>query len=519
VLQNGETTVYVQEGQVEVWPLNKPENKRLVTPGGSVIVRPGGDISLAIPGPGSELNGRIRFNSDIGDIYQTSVDSLVQSTDLSPTLFSAFADPHFDSLENPAYASEFKSAEGRLSLLPSMSSRNFQYWSSIPETDVPTAPSDYTLAPQITFFMPVEGTRLTIGGGISALRTKLTDVVSYSDPPTNYQYSNSEFMKMDAINASLLASYKLGPKGKTSIGIGIDKLSGYGYFLNDYHYSAMGINDRQTINSEAKLKRTSITLGMVHKFSESTILGLYYRTGFNSSDQQNRTTTEPTISFGGVSEFADDRLMISTISSEAGIRFRAPITRRLFYGIEGSYLYEQMKSRQILNQIVDNRRFLGRRARFGGGVGFAPTSRIIINGDVSGGLFNTSKPPELYSIQYDFVPEGRFEETIVPNPSVGERGSFFSTHIAVQGRIWRNAFASSSFLRTIGSDIRYYYNNYSGAQYPQNYWVPADFITSAGFGWKFKQGLTAEYLLSMENRHIASHSIMLRYTFNFHREE
>ncbi|MBO0723047.1 MAG: FecR domain-containing protein, partial [Blastocatellia bacterium] len=84
VLQNGETTVYVQEGQVEVWPLNKPENKRLVTPGGTVIVRPGGDISLAIPGPGSELNGITRFNSDIGSIYQASVDSLVQSTKMSP---------------------------------------------------------------------------------------------------------------------------------------------------------------------------------------------------------------------------------------------------------------------------------------------------------------------------------------------------------------------------------------------------------------------------------------------------
>ncbi|MBO0798296.1 MAG: FecR domain-containing protein, partial [Blastocatellia bacterium] len=519
VLQNGETTVYVQEGQVEVWPLNNPENKRLVTPGGTVIVRPGGDISLALPGPGSELNGRTRFNRDIGEIYQNSVDSLVQSTDLSPTFFSAYADPHFDSLENPAYASEFKTAEGRLSLVPSISSRNYQYWSSISEGDAPTVPNDFTLAPQLTFFMPVEGTRLTVGGGISALRTKLTDVVSYSDPPTDYNYSNSEFMKIDAINASLLASYKLGPKGKTSLGIGIDKLSGYGYFLNDYSYSGMGIKNRQTIDSEAVLKRTSITLGMVHKFSESTILGLYYRTSFNSSDQQNKTTTEPTILFGGIPEFAGDRLRISTISSEAGIRFRAPIFKRLFYGIEGSYLYERMKSRQQLNQIADNRRFLGRRARFGVGLGFVPTSRIIINADVSGGLFNTSKPPELYYIQYDVLSEGRVNETILPNPSVGERGSFFSTHIAIQGRIWRNAFASSSFLRTIGSDIRYYYDNYTRAQYPQPYWVPADFITSAGFGWKFKQGLTAEYLISLENRRIASHSLILRYTFNFHKEE
>jgi hypothetical protein len=34
MLPSGETLVVVREGQVEVWPHNNPNNKRLITPGG-----------------------------------------------------------------------------------------------------------------------------------------------------------------------------------------------------------------------------------------------------------------------------------------------------------------------------------------------------------------------------------------------------------------------------------------------------------------------------------------------------
>ena len=45
VAPGGETLVLVSEGLVEVWSHNNPGNKRLVTSGNKVIVRPGGDIS------------------------------------------------------------------------------------------------------------------------------------------------------------------------------------------------------------------------------------------------------------------------------------------------------------------------------------------------------------------------------------------------------------------------------------------------------------------------------------------
>src|SRR5262249_46639495 len=104
VLPGGETLVLVLEGLVEVWPRNNPDNKRLVTPGGRVTVQPGGGISSAFPGP------------------RRSRENVAQSSnDISPIFFSAFPDPHLDSLDNPAYAAEFKNAQGRLLLLPSIS--------------------------------------------------------------------------------------------------------------------------------------------------------------------------------------------------------------------------------------------------------------------------------------------------------------------------------------------------------------------------------------------------------------
>ena len=151
VLPGGETLVVVREGLVEVWSRNNPDNKRLVTPGGRVIVRPGGDISSTFPGP------RRYFVSMSQD---------------GPAFFSAFPDRHLDSLENPAYAADFKDAEGRMSLLPSVSAT---YRSDLKGNAASKDPPsfDYSILPQLTFFTPIPGSRLVIGGGVSALRTRL----------------------------------------------------------------------------------------------------------------------------------------------------------------------------------------------------------------------------------------------------------------------------------------------------------------------------------------------------------
>jgi hypothetical protein len=82
--------------------------------------------------------------------------------------FNAFGEAHLDSLENPAYATEFHSAEGRVFILPTFrGARTLQEYQSAfgPGGSLP---SDYSVSPQISFFAPAGG--FTFGGSASLSR-------------------------------------------------------------------------------------------------------------------------------------------------------------------------------------------------------------------------------------------------------------------------------------------------------------------------------------------------------------
>src|SRR5262249_2367623 len=147
-------------------------------------------------------------------------------------------------------------------------------------------------------------------------------------------------------------------------------------------------NNKYLSNSTARFARTRLTFGLVHKFSEAKQIGLYYRQGLSSSDQEDLYQSQdkgpqptPATSLFG-------KTNISTVSSELGFRLRAPLTKRLFYGVEGSYLYERTNAswlsssaslsgpsersylsaetsamNGILDQSVTRNRYLARRAR------------------------------------------------------------------------------------------------------------------------------------------------------------
>jgi len=506
VLLSGETLVVVREGQVEVWPRNNPGNKRLVTPGGRVIVRPGGDISSAFPGPGSELNGRARFYGSLEDDFQRSVDSIAQnSNEISPVFFSAFADPHFDSLENPAYAAEFKDAEGRLLLLPSISS---PYRSDVKRdsSSKDLHSFDYSVSPQLTFYTPIPGSRLVVGGGASALRTRLQDLTDFGFP--DFKYYDYQALKLNAFNVSLMAAYSFGERARTSAGISVDRLSGDGIFFSEYRAKADTFNDERLDNSNARFARTRLTLGLVHRFSESKKIGLYYRHGASSSDQENqyRQTYEDRFS-PRATYIQSGETNISTLSSELGVRFRAQLTKRLFYGVEGSYLYERIRSRREMpNQLVAEKRYLARRGRIGGGLGFFLTPKILIDFDVAGGLLYNTEPGE--NVPALVV---SFFASFPSSPRIS-RGEFLSAHAAVQTNLWRNLFLTASSLTTFRRDfIRYSYN---GFEYGYRNVYGAQ-LSNGGIGWNFKPNLAVEYLFSIDHSYrVPSHSLKLRYTFN-----
>jgi FecR-like protein len=521
VLPGGETLVLVREGLVEVWSHNNPDNKRMVTPGSRVIVRPGGIISLAFPGPGSGLSGRTRFNLDLGEDYQRSVDSVAQnSNEISPVFFSAFPDQHLDSLENPAYAAEFKNAEGRILLLPSISK---PYLSDVSKH---TPRFDYSISPQLTFYTPIPGSRLVVGGSASTFDVKSQELIDSQSPfvPTGYKYYYSQVLRFNAFNASLIAAYNFGDRGKTSVGIGIDRLSGDGTFASIFNNVNVGIyhKDGSTFNisqfdredSNAWFSRTRLTLGLVRRFSESKKIGFYYRHGRNSSDQLYDIYREYEDKFQPKTSYiAFGKIYVSTHSSELGARFRASLTKRLFYGVEGSYLYERINSRRdAMYRPVARNYYLARRARLGVGLGFALTSKILLNLDMTGGIFNNDRPMgEPVNLGGNF-----FSSTSYPSSPRSAQGTSVSAHSAVQSNPWRNLLLSFSNLTTLSRDLVMYNYNYNGTVYTYGD-MRRDLrpSSSIGVGWKFTPNLITEYLFSMDHRYTPpSHSLKLRYTFN-----
>src|SRR5262249_15176374 len=160
--------------------------------------------------------------------YQRSVDSVAQnSSEITPVFFSAFPDLHLDSLENPAYAGGFNKAEGRLLLLPSISEPYRIDRDAVPNPIDPTkettpARFDYSISPQLTFFTPIPGSRFTIGGGVSALRTRLQELEKVQIPEIDFDHYENTVLRLSAYNYSFIAAYSFGANGKTSAGIGID---------------------------------------------------------------------------------------------------------------------------------------------------------------------------------------------------------------------------------------------------------------------------------------------------------
>ena len=205
VLPGGETLVLVREGLVEVWPRNNPDNKRLVSTGGKVTIQPGGGISSAFPGP------------------RRSLESVAQSTsDISPIFFSAFPDQHLDSLDNPAYAADVKEGQGRLLLLPSISEPYYVDVKNGSQNSKDSPYYDYSVSSQLTFFMPVPGSRLVIGGSASALRTRLREL-------NNYEFSDSIIMAFRGRGGTL----SMPPLSPPSVsGIRVERASGS--VLTDY---------------------------------------------------------------------------------------------------------------------------------------------------------------------------------------------------------------------------------------------------------------------------------------------
>jgi hypothetical protein len=543
VERTGETRVVVYEGLVEVESLSDPNRRALVSPGRGVLVRPNADIRFFTPGPGSEISERsgsgngsqrlMQYDANsfgglgmdirnyVATDYERYIDSLVEPGESPPFLrFIAFPDSYFDSLDNPAYATEFNAAEGRMWLIPSFSNLRGNP-ASEPDFDHDSLkPTDYGLLLQGAFFVPWSEARTVFGAAaaVSDSRLQSFSTAKVFGPPTPFFPSGIPGVRTTAsatetgsISGSLMAARRFGEDGRTSAGIGVDYVNGDGSLRGVTSLSALiGLKADERLEAVSQVERLRLRLGLSHEFKNGHKLGLFYRRGLASAEDRDRSRT-----FNGLA-LTLDSVSYKGQTSEIGLRLRGPITRRLFYGVESSWLAVKLDENIQRAAIVDTtERERITRAAFSFGLGYAPRRRTALSADVATGFSRVKE---------------EYYEDATGNLTGDERkrNRFFSAQIGAQTDIWRELFVSASVFsvtQTRITDLKLYPDRFgrrltsfgesapdgrTRKSFTENY-------SDLGVGWRFKPNLLAEYVYSTGHAAAPRHVFLLRYTFKFER--
>jgi hypothetical protein len=539
----GDTEIVVYEGLVEVTNLSNPANKVLLHPGQGVIVRPNQDIHIFGYAPGQEFGG-LRGNQEAGDNNQdqgSNTGSDVQQSEnaISPRSsagvydrfvenviaarqgplyqrFIAYPDSFLDSLENPAYATEFSFPAGRLFLVPSF--RSSQSVNSDQSFSNPGTSVDYSLSPQGSFFTPLPDHRTSIGGAVAAFRSGNQ---SFSvDEGTNLSGSffgadatgtraSSDTTGNSFLSGSLEVAHAFGDEKKTSLGLGVDHVKGMGSILNFVsQQDAPGNVSSERVDSRSNLAETRIKIGLSHDFSGQRKIGVYYDYGFVSADFHNISHTL------NVQPQSLDVTQSAGRFSEAGIRFRGVLTRKLFYGLQASWFLLSMGEQLNLAEIVnshEHKRSSG--SSFAVGLGYALNPRVVFTLDLAGGF---SKATGM-----------RVEDATGNSLERNRRNSpFFATHTAVQADVWKNLFVTGSLLtvhQNLYRDLSLYPDRFGRLLISDGTFAPNGYTSGSstyyysefGVGWRFNNNLLAEYIFSTDyGKTRPSHIFLLRYSFS-----
>ena len=462
---SGDTRVVVYEGLVEVESLSDPRRRVLLAPGRGALVRPNEDIRFFTPGPGSEISERGNINNggnnggasfadmsanaavssgsgirtQLSNDYERYINSIVEPGQSSPLVrFTAFPESHFDTFDNPSYATEFTAIEGRFWLIPSFSrvlgsDKGF----SLPGGD-PLSPLDSGYLAQGDFFVPFERARAVIGGAMSVSSSRLQSLTETrvigppipffpeGVPGVRHAASSTETA---SITGSLMAARRFGDEGRASVGIGVDWVSGEGTLngltslTND-----VGLNATEELEAASNINRLRFQLGMTYEFDGGHKLGLLYRHGLATAEDRDRSRL-----FNGLPLSLDSTRQDGR-SSEISFRLRGPLTRRLFYGLEGSLIRVGSDEQIRRAVIVDSTAHASvTRASAGFGFGFALRRTTVVSADFAFGL--------------SLVRERNYEDA-TGNLLEDERRRirFASAHLGLQTDIWRQSFVSVSAL-------------------------------------------------------------------------
>jgi hypothetical protein len=464
------------------------------------------------------MNWRLSVTND----YKRYLDNIVGRGWAIPVQrFAAFADSHFDSFDNPAYATEFASIEGRVWLITSFnrarggdlqnSSAGFPFSSNL------ISPIDSGLLAQADFFIPFERARAVIGGAVAVSNDRAQSLTVDPAPASLVRlFSNNSRVsryvgvstEITSITGSLMAARRFGDEGRTSVGAGVEWVSGYG----DLHGQSLLAVDaltlaREELKANSQINRLLFRLGMTRELSGGHKLGLVYTHGLATAEDRDRSRLLNGLPLSLDSTRQEGR------SSELSFRLRGPFTRRLFYGVEGLLLWSESDEKIRRAILTDSTARAGAdRAVVGFGLGYALRRTTILSGDFAFGLSRVRE-------------ERREDATGNPLEDRRERERFTSGRLGIQTDLWRRSFASASALaiwQTITTDLDLSPDLFGrrltslglfevdGRSRRNAMSAFSDF----GAGWRFTPNLLAEYIFSI-NHYFGPprHVFLLRYTF------
>ena len=534
----GSTQVTVYEGVVEVTSLNDPNKKVLIEAGRGVVVQTGQDFRLFTAPVAREFgeheqgghpvaqNAGAHADSDASaprstvGAYDRYIASLSQIAQI-PLVFqyNAFPESHLDSLENPAYATGFQSAEARFFLLPTFSGVRGLPQSAAAVGPQDTEPGNYSISPEISMFSPVHGTGLVVGASVAASQlnagadTLAPDLDAGSlggaaNPRLLTGSSTSRFY-----SGSFLVADRFGKDSASSIGFSIDSLRGTGsLFTSTTDADTPGQISTQQIDSRSNISQNRLTLGLTHNFGTTMKLGVYYRYGFIEATDGDVSHTR------NGAPLPLDSTNSSGHLSEAGLRLRGAISPRLSFGLAASWLDVTLGDGLIRSFAVPSQqRDRSQRGSGGFGIGYLLNNRTLLSLDVAGGYSN--------------LDANRFASaTSALLQSSGAVSRFVSVHGAAQVDLTRKLFASASFMTVWQSyeiTTQLFPDQYGNMVSVLNPLFPlpstnpllGKYFSDFGAGWRFSRQFFIEYLYSTDYGVTSpSHTIMLRYTFALHRE-
>jgi hypothetical protein len=487
---------------------------------GETAARPSGDDNPARDDVAANETTNVRtFLANNSERY---VDGLaMRGWSIPLQRFSAFADSHFDSLDNPAYSTEFASIEGRAWLIPFFNksrSGDLQSGSAgFPLSGNPIGPFDSGLLAQADFFIPLEKVRMVIGGAVAISSDRSQSLTVDQAPaslirllPGGSQVSRQIAVSTEttSITGSLMAARRFGDDGRTSVGVGVEWVSGGG----DLRGQVALVNGARELaieglEADAQISRLRFRLGITRAFGGGHKLGLVYSHELATADDRDRSR----FITGGL--LGLDSTRQEGRSSEVSFRLRGPLTRHLFYGLQGSLLWGESDGQIRRSVVTDSTtRADVNSAAVGFGVGFALRRATVLSSDFAFGLSG--------------IHEERLEDA-TGNLVEGrrERGRFVSGRVGLQTDVWRSLFLRTSTLvirqgDTTDLDLRpdlfgrqltsLGLVELSGRSRRNSTSVFSDF----GSGWRFNRNMLAEYIFSINNglgptRHV----FLLRYTF------